>query len=149
MDKKKRNYLVMLFCIMFFIVGIGSIIGSFFIYSNTDNFIKNGILVDAKIYSIEYHGKDEDASYVCYVEYTIDGTLYQNQLDRYNSNMREGQTIQIRYLPNNPNKIAYAKNEYIGFWASLIGGIVAVLISAFSFFLFSRKTIQENEKSFQ
>ena len=38
--------------------------------------------------------------------------------------------VPIRYLPEDPNKIAYAKNEFFLFWFFLIGGVFTLVSSA-------------------
>jgi len=115
-----------------------------FLYYRARAFIRNGVLTTAVIVSIDATGTSTDSDgnettdYSALVEYTADGTVYRNYLDTYSSSMRVGQTVPIRYLPNDPNKIQYAKNEYMAVW--LLGGFgaAAVAVSALMFVLAAR-----------
>ena len=137
--KKAFMSLCLIFSVIFFLVGLCAIIGSFFIRADANEFIKTGIKIEAAILSIEEHGLGEDKHWEIFVEYEIDGIKYTNKLDQYSSKMYEGQNIQIRYLPDNPNKIAYSENEYVLFWAFLIGGLISIVISIILFLIYFQK----------
>ena len=71
------------------------------------NFKKTAIETTATITNIYSHtNSDGDTDHTVYVEYTIDGVKYNEQLDIYKTNMQEGQSVQILYSPQNPQKIS-------------------------------------------
>lgn len=137
--KKCFMSLCLIFSIIFFLVGVCAIIGSIFIKAEADNFIQNGVKIEATILSIEEHGSGEDRYWEVFVEYEINGIEYTNKINHYSSKMYEGQNIQIRYLTDNPNEIVYAEKEYSLFWWFLIGGIISFAVSTILLFVFLHK----------
>ena len=62
-----------------------------------------------------------------YVEYTVDGQTYSGPSDVWDSTMREGQTITIRYNPDNPAQML-GDPGWLG-WFTLGIGSLGVLAS--------------------
>lgn len=133
--------------------GIAFLISSIFIYVHGNNFIKNGEETTATIVSIISTGSSEDSHAYVKVEYYIDGIKYFNELNAYHSGMKEGQLITIKYLPNNPNEIIYAENEYLLFWVFFGVGLAFTITSIILVFViknrknnFDEAVIQINNK---
>lgn len=121
---------------IFLVVGIMFLIVSVFLYIKTNNFINNGEETTGTIVSLTKEGKKGNEVYNVTVEYIIDNIKYNNELNYYDSRMYEGQTISIRFLSNNPNKIMYGDNEFNLFWIIFGCGIgVSLLGSIFLFLL--------------
>jgi hypothetical protein len=133
----KTNLILIFYCILFFLAGAGAIIAGFVIRADVDEFIENGVKIDATIIAIETRGKGEDQHTDVFVKYEIDGVEYEAELNRYSSNkMKVGQTVPIRYAPDDPNIIAYADDEYVGFRVFVVGGIIAISISVIFLIVF-------------
>jgi hypothetical protein len=112
-----------------FSVGVAMIIASVLARSKAKGFIEKGIKNTATITDIQIRDSGEYMHRVAIVMYEINGILYRKRLDRYSSGMEVGQTIPIRYMPDDPYKIAYSKNVYhkakVFLLASIIGFAVA------------------------
>ncbi|MCL1900782.1 MAG: DUF3592 domain-containing protein [Firmicutes bacterium] len=116
------------------LIGIGFLIPSVFFYKDADYLVKNGILTDATIIEIITIRSGDDENKNAIVEYFVNGQKYVNNLGFYSKSMRVGQTVQIRYLPENPNRIIRIKTglEFVLFlsFSSLgIGFLVTAVIS--------------------
>lgn len=107
---------IVLFGVLFFVVGI-------FASKQSAEFKRDGIETQAEIVRIEY-GDDETV----YVQYTVGDNEYINELDFYSFTMKEGDIVNILYLPNNPNRITNLSTLKVPqtiFW--VMGGIVVGL----------------------
>jgi len=81
----------------------------------------------------EYDATDGSTDYTVYVTYTVDGKEYTDiPLDSYHAGMNEGDTVAIKYNPNNPSEIITAgsltKLIMIGF------GVLVILVGVVLFF---------------
>ena len=56
----------------------------------------------------EYDPIDEEWEHEVFVSYEVDGKSYNEKLGEYRSSFAEGQTIEIRYNPENPTDITGA-----------------------------------------
>jgi len=127
----RTHYIILIVaCILCFLGGIGTTIGVFYSRARANDFINNGVKIDATIFLIEITGAGEDTRGHAYVIYTINGMTYRTELNRYSSKMYEGQVVPIRYMPNNPNIIAYAENEYLGVILCIVASVVLLLVAA-------------------
>lgn len=52
-----------------------------------------------------YHDNDGDVRHTVWVEYVVDGKVYERVLGSYTSNMREGQSVTVNYDPKDPDRI--------------------------------------------
>lgn len=79
---------------------------SFFMYQGLDH-TKNFKKVEATITKLVYveENSQGDDVYEVYVNYTVDGTQYNEYYGEY-PGYKEGQTLTIAYNPNNPKEIA-------------------------------------------
>jgi hypothetical protein len=107
-------------------------------FFNTQRLIGGKLKTEASIVSITMESYGSTKLYEVFVEYEVDNRRYTNQLNTYSSNMDEGDTVPIRYSPENPNFIAYAKNEFLSFWIFLVLGIIASAISVNAFKAYRR-----------
>jgi len=101
--KMKNKKFLILFCVIF--IGVAFLIGGIIFHKQTVEFKNNGVKITAEIVSIQ---KEPDTDVL--VKYTVGNTTYTNDINTYSSYMYVGQEIEIYYLPNNPNKIAYLKS---------------------------------------
>ena len=76
---------------------------------------------NAMITQIEWEpgAGEESDKYTVLVRYSVGGTTYDRELDNYKNSYREGQTITIRYNPDNPETI------------TAVGPVAATIITAF------------------
>ena len=101
--KMKNKKFLILFCVIF--IGVAFLVGGIIFHKQTVEFKNNGVKITAEIVSIQ---KEPDTDVL--VKYTVGNTTYTNDINTYSSFMYVGQEIEIYYLPNNPNKIAYLKS---------------------------------------
>ena len=103
----------------------------------TTYFMNNGKTAQAVIQSIHIEGFDEYTTYTIWVEYTVDGVAYSNELQgAFSSDMEVGQSVPIRYLSENPNKIYHdGENKFLMSWiwgafglASTVSAIIVIII---------------------
>ncbi len=96
--------------IIYAIVGIIFLIVGIAISVHNNNFLKNAQQTNAVISRVEkeyYKDSDGDrkTKHNVWVKYEINGKQYEELLDYYSSNMREGDTIIINYSPDDPSEI--------------------------------------------
>lgn len=96
--------------IIYAIVGIIFLIIGIAISVHNNNFLKNAQQTNAVISRVEkeyYKDSDGDrkTKHNVWVKYEINGKQYEELLDYYSSNMREGDTIIINYSPDDPSEI--------------------------------------------
>lgn len=119
--------------IIYAIVGIIFLIVGIIISVHNNNFLKNAQQTNAVISRIEkeyYYDSDGErkAKHSAWVKYEINGKQYEELLDYYSSDMREGYTIIINYSPDDPSKIiTNIGSKILGFVIIPLGGIFAML----------------------
>lgn len=117
--------------ILIFIVAIGLFVAGFFLNKNTNSIVDNGVKTQATITQITVSGYNDNRDYHVYVEYTVDGQSYNNELGTYYTGMEEGQTIDIWYLKTDPNQITEGTtSNYISIITYSFGGLL-VLVGGF------------------
>lgn len=77
----------------------------------------------ATIISIE---NNHDDSYTVIAKYTVNNKEYTNTLDSYSPSYKEGSTVEIRYNPDDPNKITSGFG--IGIYAMAVGALILMMI---------------------
>lgn len=94
--------------VLFLLIGIGMIIMFSKVYTVKKEFMRTAVPVEAYISEIiKIKGSDDDdVTYRVYADYSVDNTAYSQQLDYYDGNMREGDTVNIYYNPYNPSEIS-------------------------------------------
>jgi len=116
-------------------VAIGSIlVGIFFccsgilIYKNDKEFMKTAKKTTAVIDNI-YVRKDSNGNYNndVYLEYEVNGKVYNEKSDFYNSSMRKGDKLKIYYNSKNPREISTGDGSLFGFVFVGIGCIVLII----------------------
>ena len=119
--------------IIYAIVGIIFLIVGIAISVHNNNFLKNAQQTNAVISQIEkeyYNDSDGDrkTKHNVWVKYEVDSRQYEELLDYYSSDMREGDTIIINYSPNDPSKIiTNMGSKILGFVIIPLGSIFAML----------------------
>lgn len=109
MKKSKKKLLIMLL-----VCGIIFLCAGIFLSARATEFQRKGIKIKAEIVRIE---REYDANYKeeisVYVQYTVNNTTYTRELDYYASNLYEGATVDILYLPDKPSSITYAQTQFL------------------------------------
>lgn len=81
-----------------------------------------------------YDSSQEDTDYSVYIEYTVDGILYENaSYPSYHTGMDVGDEVIVLYDPNDPEFIEAPGSEKVPI-VTLIAGIITVGISIVMFF---------------
>ncbi len=130
---RKTPSVCFLMGIIYAIVGIIFLIVGITISVHNNNFLKNAQQTNAVISRIEkeyYYDSDGErkAKHSAWVKYEINGRQYEELLDYYSSDMREGDTIIINYSPDDPSKIiTNMGSKILGFIIIPLGSIFALL----------------------
>ena len=95
--------------LLFFFVGLLFFFVFFLIMKDTKEFAKTAQKVQAVVTDVQRHttrrrGKTK-VNYDVYVQYTVNGNTYQEELNGGNGSMREGQAITVYYDPMNPRDV--------------------------------------------
>ena len=85
---------------------------------------------EAVITKIDSYYNGEDYTNDVYVRYTVNGKIYESQIDHYKDSFQEGQTIGIRYDPKDPEKVLYS-GQFPSYAATGFG-ILALALSAYT-----------------
>ena len=130
---RKTPSVCFLMGIIYAIVGIIFLIIGITISVHNNNFLNSAQKTNAVISKIEkeyYNDSDGERKTkhsVC-VKYEINGKQYEELLDYYSSDMREGDTIIINYSPDDPSKIiTNMGSKILGFVIIPLGSIFALL----------------------
>lgn len=116
---------------MFFLVGIGALIGCIFAFRYNRNFHENSSNITAVITDIQSHRRAaSDREYDVYVTYTVNGTEYTEELGYFSSFMSVGETIDILVNNEYPTKIHSQEGDsffvfvlaFLGIIFTTIGG---------------------------
>lgn len=107
----------------FFIIGVVFAAIGVMMHVHNTNFKENALTTNGTIIDIRtYTDSDGDTSHDVFVEYYVDGVLYDGELNYYTSSMEEGDSVKIYYDPNNPG-------DFIG-EDSTVGLIIFVIIGS-------------------
>ena len=95
--------------LLFFFVGLLFFFAFIFIMKDTKEFAKTAQKVQAVVTDVQRsttrrRGKTK-VNYDVYVQYTVNGNTYQEELNGGNGSMREGQAITVYYDPMNPRDV--------------------------------------------
>ena len=138
---KKMSVKTILFFIgiIFFTVGTVFIVTGGFVHMSNASFMKNADTTYAEITDIEhdynYRNGKKKKDYDVWIEYTVDGIIYNQRLNSYDSSMYVGKEIEVYYDPENPSDVRTNSKifEIIimsmgGFFAVSGGTFLAVVI---------------------
>lgn len=103
-------------------------VGAFLLVRNID-YKSNGVKTYAVITKIEtIHSRtDESTNHYVYVRFEAEGKIIEGKLDVYTSSMREGQTVPVRYMPDNPKNFVYGKAMFLPSVLFFIAGAVLIV----------------------
>lgn len=123
----KGNKVENLIWIIFFGIGLIFVIIGIVICANIFNY-KNKVETTGIITEIgSYRDLDGQRENSVYVEYTVDGRVYESALNGYSSNFYEGKEIEIYYDINNPSKIGVKSIDLVFLIFPGIGSIFLVI----------------------
>ncbi len=120
---------------LLFIYGIFAVLGIVFIVIGivTSNFAgikqENRVKTQAIITEIDRkRDSDGDTSYKVWVQYEVQGKLYEEELGAYSSTYSEGKEIEVIYDKNNPRKVEaeFESILFLGIFSG-IGSIFAII----------------------
>lgn len=115
----KKMLIINLLTALFFIcICIIPFIAGMIFYFEHSKFLETAKLTEATIINIEErnHGPDEGTEILYFVEFSVDNTFYNGELNHYieHENMLVGYTTPIYYNPENPNEFTgTAKPDYL------------------------------------
>ena len=95
---------------------------------------KTWIKTEAVITQLEYSdgvGVDDSGDWTVLVAYDAEGTHYEAELDEYSSFFREGQSVMVRYNPENPAQIT--ANGTAILIVVIVGGILLLFGAVITF----------------
>lgn len=135
--------------IVFGIIGIVLIGSATGVYIYESRYERDGIKTYATITRIDVEvdlssDSDYDYNYYTYVSYSVDGVNYNEiPLGTYFTGMKEGQEIQIYYMPDNPKDIMYANLRHLGAiaFASVGGALLLTAIIMITYIIISKSRI--------
>ncbi len=116
-NRKKKNRTASLIGVgvIIAVFGIIFLVVSLFVTKSNEEFKKNALTTTAVITDIRTDYKrvgGETKKYrEAYVQYTVDGKVYNEMLDYYTTGMSEGQSITVYYNPSNPEDIRGADSD--------------------------------------
>lgn len=123
----KRDKVENLIWVIFFVCGLVFTIIGIVICANIFNY-KNKVETTGIITEIgSYRDLDGQRENSVYVEYTVDGRVYESALNGYSSNFYEGKEIEIYYDINNPSKIGVKSIDLVFLIFPGIGSIFLVI----------------------
>ena len=108
--------------VLFLILGIGNV------QKRNDYLTTNAVITKIEIHEDDV-GEDGSTDADVYVEYTVNGKKYSNELGEYMSSFTEGAAIEIYYNPQNPDEI-FSASMFFPVVFIVVGGILS-LISVF------------------
>lgn len=104
--------------LVFFLVGMGFLIEHL-------AFLDRSVETGAVITEIQTYHSDDGYSHRVYVTYAVGDELYETYLNSYNSSMREGQTLRVRYDPEHP---AQVRDPFWWLFPIIFGGIGLIFL---------------------
>lgn len=127
---KNANSVLLLIGILFSVIGTAFLVAGIAVLIGHNTFIDNAVQTEAEITRIESdsyrrNGKTH-TDYDVWVEYEVDGEIYEEELGYYNSSMNEGDIIDVYYDPDNPSDVS-SGSKILELIFILIGGVFAVL----------------------
>lgn len=131
-----KKFFKIISCV-FLVIGISLIILAFVIGQAVSIPVQREKKTTATITEITRHrGTDGEAEYDVFVEYEIDGTTYEKELNAYSSDFREGQEIEIIYDKDDPENITvtWIREIIYGTFGAIGGtfifiGLIGVIIT--------------------
>jgi len=138
---KKEAKKIFLRLLIPIIIGIGSIITGIFLIVENENYKKHTTETEAIITRIE---QDNESTHNVYITFSVNGTEYSGILGTYGSGMKEGNSVNIRYEPDNPQNFRYSSISGWGLGMLLVGGAFFI-IGMVSYKQYKRKPINNAE----
>lgn len=108
MERYKWSFPFTLIGVIFFLFGVAFLIVPVVMVSGWEDFKKDAVPVTATISDIRTHTSRSSSGkrrtyHDVYVEYEYEGESFYEELDHYNSGMREGDEVEILIDPHNPS----------------------------------------------
>ena len=143
----KKGFPIYFFFGIFFAVGLGLLVGSFFLFKSAIDFKKIADEISAKIIRIEdYYDSDDELHHRVYVSYSYNGTVYDNvPINFYSSSMFEGKEIKLLCDPENPKRLRESSVVDIAGLMLLIMGIIFSLVGGVPIVAGIKKNIQSKQ----
>lgn len=146
MDKRLRIYKLIILILL--IVGIGLIAGGTYGLSYVKRIDKEFVSTTAKIESIKQHTelrhRKRRTYHVVVVSYEANGKMYTENLNSYSSSMKEGDRIQLKYNPKQPEDIRSVEIENLIFLVMIFCGVTLLITALLAPRLFKRlKTLRQ------
>ena len=121
-----KNRTVSFFLVIF---GIIAVVCGIIMMNSGKNYIETTAII-TKI-DVTHDTINEEWDYTVWVEYTVDGVTYNEELGYHENGYEEGKEIAIKYNPDNPEKIMQASNSFAIYL--IVIGPVLMLVAVFLF----------------
>lgn len=142
MKIKKADGMMILFGLVFFLIGVCMIIGGIVSYASEKSFRANAetttaVITDIETYRTRSNGKTRTRHDV-YIEYEVDGQRYDRELNHYTAGMHVGQHVEVYYNPDDPGD-ARAEADFAYGILGIMGLIFGLIGGSFLFTIISSK----------
>jgi hypothetical protein len=108
--------------VIFSIVGLALIVLSIYVYFDNKKFMADAEKAEATITQItSKRDSDGDIRHTVYVEFEVDGELYEGSLGFYSSSMYEGKTVDVYYDPENPGDFRGEGSSFLSVFLIVLG----------------------------
>ena len=140
--KKKKSLYVILFPVIFIIVGLCFLAGGIIVMTLNQHFREKAVEITAEITDIQtYRDSDGDREHEVYVRYSYGDRTYEGvRLNFYSSNMYEGKEISVLCDPEDPRHIESAGGMAVLSLVFMIVGIIFTTIAVIVFIIMTKKS---------
>lgn len=127
--KKSKISAVSICGIVFLLIGIVFLSISLFSTISYNKFKESAGTCNAVITTIESHydSNSESTNHDVYVRYEVNGVIYDNELNYYESSMDEGDIVTLYYNKDNPNDIMIDGQTFFFLIFAIMGAIMTIV----------------------
>lgn len=138
----KRLLVYRMVLVTLFVIGLGMIAGGLWGVSNLKRIDKEYISTTAKIEKINKHTRRSNrknyTTYEVIITYVANEKAYRGKLNSYNSFMRVGDSLQLKYNPRRVTDIRSVETENLLFMVMIIAGTIVLISTLFMPRLFKK-----------
>ena len=126
---------------IFGLIGLGMLVGAFFLFTNTQDFLKTAVTADGTVIELVSSRSSDSVTYAPVVEFqTNDGSRieFMSSSSSNPPSYSRGETVEVLYQASSPEKARI--NGFFSLWgAALIVGIIGLVffLIGFAIILFS------------
>jgi len=127
----KRNPSLLL-SIIFFLIGIGMLIGGIFAYRSNQQFLQSSLKSTGTVTGLDLKHSSDSSSYYPVVQFrTLENQVinFKSSVGSNPASYQVGETVEVNYNPTNPNSAKI--NDFTSNWLTVL--ILGLMGSVFSF----------------